>query len=243
MTSEAVSTTPQHVAIIMDGNGRWAKARGLPRLAGHKQGAETVERIVRAADEIGIKILTLFAFSTENWKRPADEVSGLMGLLMQYLRSKTAEMHKNNVRLKIIGDRTRLGADILATVESSEGLTRNNTGITVLMALSYSGRWDIENAMQKIATKVQKGELQPQDITQDVINDHLSTAGFPEPDLIIRTSGEQRVSNFLLWQGAYSEYYFTETHWPDFDASVLAQAIGTYQKRERRFGTVNVKAV
>jgi undecaprenyl diphosphate synthase len=242
MTSETASATPPHVAIIMDGNGRWAKARGLPRLAGHKQGAEAVERIVRAADEAGIKILTLFAFSTENWKRPEEEVSGLMGLLLQYLRSKTAEMHKNNVCLKIIGDRTRLSKDVLKTIESSEELTKDNTGITVLMALSYSGRWDLENAMQQIASKVQNGELQPNAITQETINAHLSTAGYPDPDLIIRTSGENRISNFLLWQGAYSEYFFTETYWPDFDAASLQAALESYQQRERRFGRINVKA-
>jgi len=243
MTTETATQIPQHVAIVMDGNGRWAKARGLPRLAGHKQGAEAVERIVRAAHDAGVKVLTLFAFSTENWKRPADEVSGLMSLLLQYMRSKTADMHKNNVRLKIIGDRSRLGKDIIATIESAEELTKANDGITVLMALSYSGRWDIENAMQKIAAKVQSNELQPTDITQDVIDAHLSTAGLPDPDLIIRTSGEHRVSNFLLWQGAYSEYYFTEAYWPDFDAATLSQAIESYQKRDRRFGKINVKAV
>ncbi|MDB5478778.1 MAG: di-trans,poly-cis-decaprenylcistransferase [Alphaproteobacteria bacterium] len=228
----------QHVAIIMDGNGRWAQARGLPRVAGHKQGAEAVERIVRAAKEAGINYLTLFAFSTENWKRPEEEVTGLMALLRQYLRSKTVEMHKNNVRLKIIGDRTRLSADILASIDNAETLTRDNDGITVLIALSYSGRWDITQAMQKIAAQ----NIAFGDITEELISAHLSTAGIPEPDLIIRTSGEQRVSNFLLWQGAYSEYFFTDVHWPDFDAGILALALQAYSQRDRRFGKLRVQA-
>lgn len=241
-TDSASSLTPKHVAIIMDGNGRWAKQRGLPRLAGHKQGAEAVERIVRAAADQGIKVLTLFAFSTENWKRPEEEVTGLMGLLLQYLRSKTAEMHKNNVCLKIIGDRSRLSADIVASIDACEKLTENNTGITVLMALSYSGRWDIENATKQIALKVAAGELSADQITEEVISAHCSTAAYPDPDLIIRTSGEQRVSNFLLWQGAYAEYVFTETHWPDFDAKTLNDALELYKSRDRRFGKVHVKA-
>ena len=229
---------PDHIAIIMDGNGRWAQKRGLPRIAGHKQGAEAVERVTRAAAEAGIKYLTLFAFSTENWKRPEEEVSGLMGLLRHYLRSKTAEMHKNKVRLKIIGDRSRLGADVLASIEYAEKLTVDNAGITVLMALSYSGRWDIEQAIRKLAVKVQNGEIIPGAITEEAISANLETADIPDPDLIIRTSGEQRVSNFLLWQGAYSEYVFTETHWPDFDADTLSKAMAEFQTRDRRFGTV-----
>lgn len=240
--SENSLPTPQHVAIIMDGNGRWAKTRGLPRVAGHKQGADTVERVVRASKDLGIKHLTLFAFSTENWKRPEQEVTDLMGLLRQYLRSKTAEMHQNNVRLRIMGDRTRLSKDILASIDYAEDLTKDNTDITVYMALSYSGRWDMTQAMQKIAMQVQQGLINPDAITEELITQNLVTAGVPEPDLIIRTSGEQRVSNFLLWQGAYSEYFFTEAHWPDFDRALLEQALSSYQKRERRFGTVSVQA-
>jgi undecaprenyl diphosphate synthase len=242
MASDFVPHIPNHVAIIMDGNGRWAQSRGLPRAAGHKQGAEAVERVVRAAADAGINYLTLFAFSTENWKRPEEEVTDLMGLLRLYLRSKTAEMHKNNVRLKIIGERARLSKDILASIESAEELTQSNTGITVLIALSYSGQWDIQQAMQKIAVQVQNGQLQPSEITSQVISANLSTASIPDPDLIIRTSGEHRVSNFLLWQGAYSEYFFTETHWPDFDAAALNTAIQSYQHRDRRFGTITVQA-
>ncbi len=242
MTPNAALNTPNHVAIIMDGNGRWAQSRGLPRAAGHKQGAEAVERVVRAASEMGVKYLTLFAFSTENWKRPEEEVAGLMGLLRVYLRSKTADMHKNNVRLQIIGDRARLGSDILASIESAEELTKNNTGVTVVMALSYSGRWDMQQAMQRIAAQVQQGDLQPSEITSEAISANLSTANIPDPDLIIRTSGEQRISNFLLWQGAYSEYVFTDTHWPDFDASAFETAVLSYQQRDRRFGKIQVQA-
>lgn len=233
---------PSHVAIIMDGNGRWAQKRGLPRLAGHKQGAETVERIVREAANIGVKYLTLFAFSTENWKRPEEEVSGLLGLLRQYLRSKTAEMHKNNICLKIMGDRSRLGTDILASIDYAEKLTAQNTGITVVMALSYSGRWDLQQAMKTIADKIASGVLVPGDVSEETISAHLETANFPDPDLIIRTSGEQRISNFLLWQGAYSEYAFTEVHWPDYDAANFKAAIETYQTRERRFGALPAQA-
>lgn len=236
------SAIPQHVAIIMDGNGRWAQSRGLPRVAGHKQGAEAVERTVRAAGEAGIKFLTLFAFSTENWKRPEEEVSALMGLLRLYLRSKTAEMHKNNVRLKIIGDRTNLSEDILASIESAEELTAKNDGITLVIALSYSGRWDMMQATQKIAALVQSGAIKADDVTEDMISSQMSMAGIPDPDLIIRTSGEKRISNFLLWQGAYSEYVFLDSHWPDFDATALTGALAAYQQRERRFGKITVQA-
>jgi len=240
--STVSSAVPTHVAIIMDGNGRWAQSRGLPRLAGHKQGAETVEKIVRAADDAGIRYLTLFAFSTENWKRPEEEVTGLMGLLRLYLRSKTAEMHQNNVRLKIIGDRSRLSDDILASINSAEELTAQNTGITVQLALSYSGRWDMAQAAQRIAEQVKAGTLDPATITEETISAHLCTAGVPDPDLIIRTSGEKRVSNFLLWQSAYAEYFFTDLHWPDFDATALQAAIASYQQRDRRFGKISVQA-
>ena len=242
MTTNSTSSIPQHIAIIMDGNGRWAQSRGLPRLAGHKQGAEAVERVVRAAADKGIKVLTLFAFSTENWKRPEEEVTGLMGLLGLYLRSKTADMHKNNVCLKIIGDRARLSGEINALINSAEELTRNNTGITVLMALNYSGRWDIEQATRQIAEKVKSGTLSPEQVSQEMITGHMTTAGFPDPDLVIRTSGEHRISNFLLWQSAYAEYFFTETHWPDFDAGTLDSALEAYTSRDRRFGAVHVKA-
>lgn len=232
------NSVPQHVAIIMDGNGRWATARGLARVAGHKQGAEAVERVVRAAAERGIKYLTLFAFSTENWQRPDTEVSDLMGLLRIYLRSKTADMHANNVRMKVIGERRRLSPDILASIENAEKLTANNTGITLVLAVSYSGRWDITQTVKKLLDE----QIAPSLITEELISNHLQTAGMPDPDLIVRTSGEQRISNFLLWQGAYSEYFFTQTHWPEFDIKDLDEAIHSYAQRERRFGNVRVSA-
>lgn len=230
------NSVPQHIAIIMDGNGRWATARGLPRVAGHKQGAEAVERVVRAAADQGVKFLTLFAFSTENWRRPDNEVTDLMGLLRVYLRSKTADMHANNVRLKVIGERRRLSPDILASIEHAETLTENNTGITVVIAVSYSGRWDMTETVKRLIDE----QVPPSLITEELISNNLQTAGIPDPDLIIRTSGEQRISNFLLWQGAYSEYYFTNVYWPDFDAKELETAIDAYAQRERRFGDVRV---
>jgi undecaprenyl diphosphate synthase len=234
----SMNLVPQHVAIIMDGNGRWATARNMPRVAGHKQGAETVETIVRAAAEKGIRYLTLFAFSTENWRRPESEVTDLMGLLRIYLRTKTEEMHKNNVRIKVIGERYRLSGDILGLIEHAEKLTENNDGITVLMALSYSGRWDLTQAIKRIVDE----QVPPHLITEELVGGYLQTANIPDPDLIIRTSGEQRISNFLLWQGAYSEYYFTDRYWPEFDAAELDRAIESYQQRDRRFGNVRSTA-
>ncbi len=233
------TTPPNQVAIIMDGNGRWAKSRGWPRTMGHKKGAETVEEIIRAAGDMGVRYLTMFAFSTENWKRPAEEVSELMGLLRVYLRAKANDMHKNNVRLRVIGDRVRLSSDIVELIEQTEKLTENNDGLTVVLAVNYSGRWDMLQATQQVAAKTQAGSLNPNDITDETVSAHLSTNGIPDPDLIIRTSGEQRISNFLLWQGAYSEYYFTGTHWPDFQSRDLAEAVAAYQARDRRFGAVH----
>ncbi len=238
MLRMSMNLVPQHVAIIMDGNGRWATARNMPRVAGHKQGAETVETIVRAAAEKGIRYLTLFAFSTENWRRPESEVTDLMGLLRIYLRTKTEEMHKNNVRIKVIGERYRLSGDILGLIEHAEKLTENNDGITVLMALSYSGRWDLTQAIKRIVDE----QVPPHLITEELVGGYLQTANIPDPDLIIRTSGEQRISNFLLWQGAYSEYYFTDRYWPEFDAAELDRAIESYQQRDRRFGNVRSTA-
>jgi undecaprenyl diphosphate synthase len=231
-------TLPQHIAIIMDGNGRWATSRGLPRVAGHKQGAEAIERVVRLAAEKNIQYLTLFAFSTENWSRPDEEVNDLMGLLRLYLQSKTAEMHKNNVRLKIIGERARMSDDILELIKQAENITKDNAGITVVIALSYSGRWDITNAVKKLIDE----QVLPELITEELITQNLSTAGIPDPDLIIRTSGEQRISNFLLWQGAYSEYFFVDTHWPDFGSQDLDNALKSYAQRDRRFGSIRVSA-
>jgi undecaprenyl diphosphate synthase len=227
---------PRHIAIIMDGNGRWAQARGLPRVAGHRQGAEAVRRTVRIAGEIGIPYLTLFGFSSENWKRPLEEVDDLMGLLRHYLRGEIAELHKNNVRLRIIGDLTRLAPDIVTLIANAEALTRSNTGVNLTIALSYGGRAEIVAAVRSLAAKSAEGRLVPQAIDEAVISRHLFTADIPDPDLLIRTSGEQRISNFLLWQCAYSELVFTKTLWPDFGSADLEQAIADFGGRERRYG-------
>lgn len=227
---------PRHVAIIMDGNGRWATSRGLPRIAGHRAGAEAVRRTVRAAKEFGIEYLTLFGFSSENWKRPLAEVDDLMGLLRHYLRGEIAELHKNGVRLRIIGQRERLAPDIVTLIENGEALTRGNTGLNLIIALSYGGRAEIAIAARTIAEEVAAGRLSPGQIDETCVAGHLHTSGIPDPDLLIRTSGEQRISNFLLWQTAYSEFIFTDTLWPDFAQSDLARALQDYHARDRRYG-------
>lgn len=238
MTLPPQTLIPQHVAIIMDGNGRWAQKRGQPRTWGHKQGADAIERTLREATELGIKYLTLFAFSTENWKRPIDEVNELMRLIQFYIQGKLTELHENGVRVKMIGDRSRLNSDLMKLIESAENVTKNNQTITLQVALSYSGRWDLAQAAQQVAAKVAAGTISPDAITEDTLAEHLDTAGIPDPDLVIRTSGEQRISNFLLWQMAYSECYFTETLWPDFGKADLVAAIQSFNRRERRFGQV-----
>jgi undecaprenyl diphosphate synthase len=227
---------PRHIAIIMDGNGRWAKARGLPRVAGHRSGAEAARRAVIAAAELGIPCLTLFGFSSENWKRSSGEIQDLMSLLRHYLRAEVAELHRNGARLKVIGDLGRLAPDILHLIEHAEGVTRNNSRITVTMALSYGGRAEIVSAVREIAKKVASEGLAPELIDEECVSRHLFTAGLPDPDLLIRTSGEQRISNFLLWQCAYSELVFTKTLWPDFSKQDLEQAIDEFCGRERRYG-------
>ena len=227
---------PRHVAIIMDGNGRWAKARGLPRIAGHGRGAEAVRRTLRAAGEIGIPYLTLFGFSSENWKRPLDEVDDLMGLLRHYLRGEIADLHKNGVRLRVIGDRARLSADIVAMIANAETLTRDNCGVNLTVALSYGGRAEIVAAVRAVAAEVAAGKLALGAIDEALIARHLFTADLPDPDLLIRTSGEQRISNFLLWQCAYAELVFTKTLWPDFGRGDLEAAIAEYCCRDRRYG-------
>lgn len=229
---------PQHIAIIMDGNGRWAKQRHLPRTMGHKKGAEVLEQVVRDAAKLGVRYLSVFAFSTENWQRPLSEVNDLMGLMSLYLKSKTAELHKNNVRLKVMGDKTRLSTDLQALITQAEDLTANNTGLTIVPAVSYSGRWDITQATQKLAQLVQQGQLSPADITEDMLQAQLYLADLPAPDLLIRTSGEQRISNFMLWQTAYSELYFCPKLWPDFGQADMLAAIESYQQRQRRFGQI-----
>jgi undecaprenyl diphosphate synthase len=227
---------PQHVAIIMDGNGRWAKARGLPRIAGHRRGAEAARRAVTAASELGIPYLTLFGFSSENWKRPTAEIQDLMSLLRHYLYGEIAELHRNGVRLKVIGQLARLAPDIVGLIEHAENLTRDNSKITLTIALSYGGRAEIVAAVQAIVAQVACGALAADQVDENCIARHLFTANIPDPDLLIRTSGEQRISNFLLWQCAYSELVFTKTLWPDFSKRDLEQAIDEFCDRERRYG-------
>jgi len=230
-------TPPAHVAIIMDGNGRWAKSRGLPRIAGHRRGAESVRRAITASAELGISYLTLFGFSSENWKRPSDEVNDLMALLRHYLRGEIAELHQQGVRLLVIGDRVRLAPDIVTLIDNAEQLTRNNKGLTLIVALSYGGRDDIVQASRKLAEDVAAGRIQAKDIDETRLSSSLFTAGIPDPELLIRTSGEQRISNFLLWQLAYTELVFIETLWPDFGRADLEQAIAEFGCRDRRYGT------
>lgn len=229
---------PTHVAIIMDGNGRWAKARGLPRVAGHRRGADAVRRVVRGAGELGIPVLTLFAFSTENWTRPADEVSDLMGLLRHYLRSELDELRKNGARLRVIGSREGLAADIVRDIADAEKLTATNARIDVNICINYGSRDEIIYAARNLARRVAVGELTVDEIDHNSFERELLTAGVPDPDLLIRTSGEQRISNFLLWQCAYAELVFVDTLWPDFGKEHLEQAIAEFRRRERRYGGV-----
>lgn len=227
---------PVHVAIIMDGNGRWAMARGQPRSLGHKQGAEAVRRAVRGAGELGIGYLTLFGFSSENWRRPTGEIDDLMGLLRFYLRREIAELHGNNVRFRMIGDRSRLAPDIVALIENAERLTAGNCGLVLTVALSYGGRQEIAQAARLLAAKAAAGEIDPGAIDEPMFADILETKNIPDPDLLIRTSGEKRISNFLLWQTAYSELVFLDVLWPDFGREHLEEAIHEFHRRERRFG-------
>ena len=227
---------PKHIAIIMDGNGRWAQEKGEDRLFGHLHGVESVRDIVEGAAELGIQYLTLYAFSTENWNRPEYEVAGLMELLIDTIKNEVPTLNKNNIRLHVIGDVNMLPAN--ASKELSEALneTASNTGLNLIMALSYSSRWEMANAVKNIATAVKNNQLQPEDISQDTLQKYLSTSAFPDPELMIRTSGEHRISNFLLYQLAYAELYFTNTRWPDFRKENFYEAIVDYQNRERRFG-------
>jgi undecaprenyl diphosphate synthase len=227
---------PPHVAIIMDGNGRWAAARGLPRGEGHRRGVEALRRTVRAAGEIGIRVLTIFSFSSENWSRPASEISELMGLLRRFIRNDLAELHSNNVRVRVIGEREGLDPEIRNLLKDAEELTRNNTGLSLVVAFNYGSRQEIARAAQRLAVAVKQGEIAPEELTADLIGQHLDLPELPDPDLIIRTSGEQRLSNFLLWQAAYSELVFLPIYWPDFDRAALENALAEYRRRERRFG-------
>lgn len=223
----------------MDGNGRWAKRRGLPRIAGHNEGVESVRDAVEACGELGVKYLTLYAFSTENWRRPEDEVSMLMRLLMRALRDETDRLHRNNVRVHAIGDIATLPREVQDELADTIERTQHNTGLNLLLALSYSGRWDLTSAIRRIAADVAGGTLGAEQITEDLVSRYLSTAGVPDPDLLVRTSGELRISNFLLWQLAYSEIYISNCYWPDFRRAELYEAIRSYQHRERRFGMVS----
>ena len=227
---------PRHVAIIMDGNGRWAAARGLPRGEGHRRGVEALRRTVRAAGDLGIGILTIFSFSAENWTRPAAEVSELMGLLRRFIRNDLAELHGNGVHVRVIGNRNDLAPDIRRLLEEAEELTLRNDKLTLVVAFNYGARQEIARAAQRLAIEVAAGRLPADAITAEAIANHLDAPDLPDPDLIIRTSGEQRLSNFLLWQAAYSELVFVPTYWPDFDRSTLESAIAEYRRRERRFG-------
>ncbi len=237
-----MSSLPQHIAIIMDGNGRWAMDRGLPRVQGHQAGVESIRNVVRAAGEMGIKYLTLYAFSTENWGRPQDEVGFLMNLLSSYLDKELTEITKNNIRFRLIGHPEDLPAEIQKKIQRNLKETEHNTGLTLTLALSYSGRLEIVDAVKKLAEKVHKGEMAVQDITPDIFSNYLYTAGTPDPDLLIRTSGEMRISNFLLWQLSYTEIYVTERLWPDFRKEDLLKAIQDFQKRERRFGRTAIRS-
>ena len=230
---------PAHVAIIMDGNGRWAKSRGLPRIFGHRRGAEVARQVLRRADELGVSYLTLYSFSSENWRRPLPEVEDLMGLLRVYLRSEVAELHRTGVRVRMIGDRTRMPGDIIDLVEHAEVLTAANTGITMVLALSYGSRDELAKAVKQIAREAADGGIQPEDVDEDTIAQRLYTRDIPDPDLVIRTGREKRLSNFLLWQAAYAELIFTDVLWPDFTAGDLEDAIGEFHKRERRFGATS----
>lgn len=230
------SQLPVHIAIIMDGNGRWASQHGLERILGHQRGVEAVRSVIEAAAELEVKYLTLYAFSTENWERPNDEVSALMRIMVQSLNKETDTMIKNNIRMIAIGDLSRLTKDVRKRLFQTIDLTSGSTGLTLIIALSYSSRWEITEAVKKIALEIKEEKLKPEDINNTLFEKHLKTIGIPDPDLLIRTSGELRISNFLLWQLAYSELYFTNKLWPDFGKDDLYDAIIDFQKRERRFG-------
>jgi undecaprenyl diphosphate synthase len=227
---------PRHIAIIMDGNGRWAQKRMMPRIMGHHAGVKAVRKIVEYCAKNNIEVLSLFAFSSENWRRPKDEVSLLMELFMSTLQSEVDKLDRNNIRLKIIGDKQAFPEKLQEKIRIAETQTQKNTGLTLVIAANYGGRWDIAQAVKSIAAAMSRGEIQEQDITEQLVNDYLVTADLPEPDLFIRSGGEERISNFLLWQLAYTEFYFTNDLWPDFDQTLLEKAINSFKSRERRFG-------
>jgi undecaprenyl diphosphate synthase len=236
------SAIPVHVAIVMDGNGRWATARGLPRLEGHRRGVEALRRTVRNAGELGIKVLTIFSFSTENWSRPEQEINDLMGLIKRFVREDLAELHRAGVKVRMIGAREGLDPEILKLVGDAEELTAQNDKLTLVVAFNYGGRQEIARAARRIARAAAAGEIDPTAIDEAVVERHLDTAGLPDPDLIIRTSGELRLSNFLLWQSAYAEFIVLPLYWPDFDRAALEQAIDEFRRRQRRFGGLEARA-
>ena len=229
---------PQHIAIIMDGNGRWAKKRFMPRTLGHRAGVEALRSVIRAASDIGIKVLTLYAFSTENWNRPIEEVSALFQLMVEYLKNEARALHENNVKITTIGDLSKLDSKLVEEVKEATSLTKNNDGLNLNIALNYGGRDELTRAIKRISEDVKAGSLAIEGINPSIIDTYLDTAKLPDPELLIRTSGEYRFSNFLLWQTAYTEFYFTDTLWPDFNGDSLVEAIKAYQSRERRFGSL-----
>jgi undecaprenyl diphosphate synthase len=232
---------PRHVAIIMDGNGRWAAARGLPRVEGHRRGVEALRKTVRAAGDLGIAVLTIFSFSSENWSRPQSEIRDLLALLRRFIRNDLADLHKSNVRVRVIGEREDLPTDIRALLEEAEDLTKRNDGLMLVVAFNYGARQEITRAARRLAVEVRDGRLSADEITPELLARHLDEPNLPDPDVIIRTSGEQRLSNFLLWQAAYSELVFVPINWPDFDHAALESAIAEYRRRERRFGGLIVQ--
>ena len=239
LIGDGANQAPIHVAVIMDGNGRWAKARGLPRTAGHKRGSEAARKVVRAAAEAGVKYITLFGFSSENWNRPDEEVTDLMGLLRFYLNREIKSLEKEGVKLRVIGNRSMLPADIQELIVTAEKRTADNVRITLIIALSYGGRAEIANGAKIIAQKVKEGEIDPSEINEEMFSKYLETSDIPDPDLLIRTSGEKRISNFLLWQTAYSEFIFTDTLWPDFSEDDFKNALAEFGSRERRYGKIS----
>lgn len=236
MTPDKFSNMPRHVAIIMDGNNRWAKSRGLSGVRGHHAGVESVRAVIKRAAEHHLEAITLFAFSSENWKRPAQEVSALMELFIMALKREVSRLHKNGIRLCIVGDRSKLSSSLNRAIDRAEHLTRHNQGLKLIVAVNYGGRWDIASAAQRLARQVEEGQLSSGDIDEALFEREMSATGIPEVDLCIRTSGEQRISNFILWQMAYAEFYFSPLYWPDFDGDAFDEALSVYSGRKRRFG-------
>jgi undecaprenyl diphosphate synthase len=229
---------PRHIAIIMDGNGRWAEQRGLPRSVGHRMGVEAVRRTVRAAIELGVQYLTIYSFSSENWSRPASEIDDLMGLMKRFIRRDLAELHQNGVSIRVIGERSGVDAELLQLIDDAVALTSDNRALNLVIAFNYGSRAEIAKAARRLAEQALAGTLAPQDITPELLNEALDTQGVPDPDLLIRTSGELRLSNFLLWQAAYTEFVFLDAYWPEFGRELLERAVDEYRKRDRRFGGV-----